>query len=101
MPPLEASAPGVSEILLDQWPFRHLASCLILSDLPAGGLVTVCSVAQENDAEHRHEIFAGGQLGIRPELVGGFPQAVFKLFNVLELVVIYEKISREGICLWE
>jgi hypothetical protein len=56
-------------------------------------------VAQENDAEERHEIFTGGQLGISLELVGGFPQTVFKLFNVPELVVIYGKLSREGFSL--
>jgi len=42
----------------------------------------VVGVAQKDQAKHRHGIFGGGEPGIGAQLVGGFPQFVFKLLEV-------------------
>ena len=87
--------PAFQEVLLDQRPLRHLAGGLVVGDLPAGGVIAVCGVAQEDDAEDRHAVFAGGQLGIGPELVGGSPEAVFELFDVLKLILGHSTIPEK------
>ena len=42
----------------------------------------VVGVAQEDEAEHRHGVFGGGELGVGAQLVGGFPEFVFELLDV-------------------
>ena len=44
------------------------------------------SMAQKDDAQHRHGVFGGGKVGVGAELVGGFPQAGFDLGDVVECV---------------
>ena len=45
-------------------------------------LEAVVGVAQEDQAEHRHRVFRGLELGVGAELVGGVPQALFDLGGV-------------------
>ena len=42
-------------------------------DLGQVGLEAIVSMSQEYQAEHRHGIFGGGELGIGTQLVGCFP----------------------------
>jgi len=42
-------------------------------------------VAQEDQPHHGHEIFVAGQLRVGAQSVGGFPQAFFDGFDMLEL----------------
>jgi hypothetical protein len=54
------------------------------------GLSGLPGVSQEDHAEHRHGVLAGGQLGVGAELVGGLPEAGFDLFNVLKGVPCHQ-----------
>ena len=62
----------------------HLAGLGILPaawsacDLPGGGVEAVGGVAQEDDAQDGHEVFAGGELGIGAEIIRGLPEVRFK-----------------------
>ena len=52
-----------------------------------GGIETVGRMAQEDHAQYRHEVVAGGELGIGAEVIGGFPEVGFELLDILEGVV--------------
>ena len=52
----------------------HFAGGLVLGDLAAGGVVAIGGVPQEDDAQHGHAVFAGGQLGVGAQIVGGLPE---------------------------
>jgi hypothetical protein len=41
-------------------------------------------LTQNNHAQHRHDEFDVGQLGVGAQLVGGFPQAGFDLTDVAD-----------------
>jgi hypothetical protein len=47
------------------------------------GIAWNCGMAEENDAQHRHEVLAGRQAGVGAELVGGFPQVLSQLTEIL------------------
>ena len=55
---------------------RHLGRDVGL-DLGQEGLEAVVGVAQEDQAQHRHRVLGGGQLGVDAQLVGRLPQFVF------------------------
>ena len=61
------------EVGLDEFPLRHLPRDVIRLDLNHSGIVAVRRVAKENDAEHRHAVFARSQLRVRTELIRGLP----------------------------
>ena len=84
---------ALDEVGLDQRALGHLAGGLVRLDGRLRGVVTVGGVAQEDDAEHRHGVFAGGQLGVGAELVGSLPEAGgrFRSFVVLGYVAIYRR----------
>ena len=65
----------------------HPAGCLFLLDLPVRSLEAVGRMAQEDHAQHRHEVIAGGELGIGAEVVRGLPEVGFELLDVFEAVV--------------
>jgi hypothetical protein len=39
-------------------------------------------MAQEDHAQHRHEVVAGGQLRVGAQVIRGFPQVAFKLLDI-------------------
>ena len=82
--PRQHQGAALEEVGVDERSFRHRPGGLIGFDLADSGVITVGGVAQEDDPQHGHTVFAGGQLGIGPELVGGFPEAGFELVNALE-----------------
>ena len=43
-------------------------------------------MARKNDAQYRHAVFTGGQLGVGAEIIGSLPEAGFKLFDISELI---------------
>jgi hypothetical protein len=53
------------------------------------GLESVIGVAQEDQAQHRHRVFGGGELGIGAQLVCGLPQFVFELLHVHALFSLF------------
>ena len=63
----------------------HFPCGLVRLDFAQSGVVSVRRVAQEDDAQHRHTIFAGGQLGIGAEIVGGIPEIGFQMLNIGEV----------------
>jgi hypothetical protein len=54
---------------------------LVGLDGTQGLVVAIRGVPEEDDAEHRHAVFAGGELGVGAEVVGGLPQIGFELFD--------------------
>ena len=54
----------------------------IAKGLLAEEAAAVVGVAQKDQAEYRHRIFGSGELGVCPQLVGGFPEFVFELLDV-------------------
>jgi hypothetical protein len=40
-------------------------------------------MAQEDHAQHRHEVIAGGELRIGAQVICGFPQVGFQLLDVI------------------
>jgi hypothetical protein len=66
---------------------RHLRRDVSL-DLGQVGLETVVRVAQKDQAEHRHRVFGGGELGVGAQLVGGLPEFVFELLHVHSIVLV-------------
>jgi len=55
----------------------NLAHDLVVS--PAIG-----SVAEKDYSENRHEVVAGRKLGVGPEIIRGFPEVGFELFDIVE-----------------
>ena len=62
---------------------RHLAAGLVGVDLPMCRLETVGRVAQEDHAQHRHEVVAGVELGVGAQIVRRRPQVGLEFFDVL------------------
>jgi len=60
----------------------HTTGSLIFLDLPRGGIKAVRRMAQEDDPEHRHEVVAGGQLGIRAKIVRRLPEVGFEFGKI-------------------
>ena len=58
-------------------------------DVRQVGFETVVGVAQEDQAQHRHRVFGGGELGVGAQLVSGFPQFVFELLHVHALFSLF------------
>jgi len=73
----------LDEIGLHQRTLRHPAGGLVGLDCDLGGVIAVGCVAQEDHAQHRHRVFAGSQLGVGAELVGGLPEAGLDLLDLL------------------
>src|SRR6266566_689313 len=86
-----ASAPAFFKISSGERALRHFAGPLVGLNLAQGIVVTVRGVTEEDDAEHRHAVFAGGQLRIGAAIVGGIPEVRFKLFDVLQLVLTHRR----------
>ncbi|MDP1666273.1 MAG: hypothetical protein Q8L79_14265 [Methylobacter sp.] len=74
---------ALDEIGFFQGPFGHFSRQLIGLNLVQCSLLTVAGMAQEDHAQHRHAVFAGWQLGIGAQLIGGFPETIFDFGNVL------------------
>lgn len=69
------------------------AGGLVGFDLLGGGLEAVGGVAEEDDAEHRHEVVAGGELGVGAEVVRGLPEVGFELVDVLEGAAVHGRVG--------
>ena len=44
-------------------------------------------MTQEDDAQHGHEIVAGGELGVGPEIIGCFPKISFKFGEIFHVEI--------------
>ena len=62
----------------------HLAGRLIFLDLVVGRLKAIGGVTEKDHAQDRHEVVAGGELRVGAEVVRGFPEVGFELFDVIE-----------------
>jgi hypothetical protein len=56
---------------------------LIFGDLRRGGIEAVGGVAQEDDAQHGHEIVAGGELRVGAKIVSGRPEVGLELGEIV------------------
>ena len=80
---------ALDEVGLDQRALRHLAGRLVGLDLPRGRVVAVGGVAQEDDAQHRHAVFAARSAWSWRGVVGRFPEVGFKLCKGCQLVLVH------------
>jgi hypothetical protein len=48
-------------------------------------VVTVRGVTQKDDAQHRHTVFACGQLGVGAKIISGVPEIGFQMLDVSEV----------------
>ncbi len=77
---------ALEEVGLDQGAFGHLPGRLVGFDGGKGGVIAIGRVAEKDDPQRRHAVFAGGQVRVGAQLVSGFPEAAFDLLDVLKLV---------------
>jgi len=77
---------GGEDYPLDIIPFGKVENPPNSIKWPRDGNEVIGGVPEEDDAQHRHAIFAGRELGVCAQLVSRLPEAIFNLFDILEFV---------------
>jgi len=68
---------------IDHGSFGHSPRRLLFRDLLFRYLEAIGGMPQENDAQDRHEVVAGGELRVGAEIVRRLPEVRFQLVDIL------------------
>ena len=74
-------------------PFGHPAGSLVVGNLVCDRFKAIRRMAQKDHAEYGHEVLVVGEVGIRPELVRGFPEVLLEFADVLQHGVFNSSLS--------